>query len=91
MTKRLQIVLDDDELAEFQRVAMRRRMTTAEWVLQSLRAAREAEARAVVGQKLAAVRRAAAYGFPTAEIATMLNEIEQSTASPGTPPTLERS
>ncbi len=77
MTKRLQVLLDDEELAEFQRLARRRRMTTAEWVRRSLRAAHEAEAGADVGQKLTAVRRAAAFSFPTGDIDTMLDEIEQ--------------
>jgi hypothetical protein len=76
MTKRLQVLLDDEELAEFQRLARRRRMTTAEWVRRSLRAAHDAEAGADVGQKLAAVRRAATFSFPTADIDTMLDEIE---------------
>ncbi len=77
MTKRLQVLLDDEELAAFQRLARRRRMTTAEWVRRSLRAAQEAESGADVGQKLAAVRRAAECSFPTADIDTLLEEIEQ--------------
>jgi len=77
MTKRLQVLLDDEEMAEFQRLARRRRMTTAEWVRRSLRAAREAEAGADIGEKLAAVRRGASFSFPTADIHTMLDEIEQ--------------
>ena len=82
MTKRLQVLLDDEELADFQRLARRRRMTTAEWVRRSLRAAREAEAGADVGQKLSAIRRAAAFAFPTADIETMLNEIEEGYQEP---------
>ena len=77
MTKRLQVLLDDEELAEFQRLARRRRMTTAEWVRRSLRAAHEAEA--------GAERRSEADGrpsrrrllVPTGDIDTMLDEIEQ--------------
>jgi hypothetical protein len=77
MTKRLQVLFEDGELREIQQVARRRRMTTAEWVRQSLRAAREAEVGADVGQKLAAIRKAAASSFPTADIGTMLEEIER--------------
>ena len=77
MTKRLQVLFDDDELRELQRLARRHRMTTAEWVRRSLRAARDAEAGADIGQKLAAIRAGAAFGFPTADIATMLGEIER--------------
>ena len=77
MTKRLQVLLDDDELAEYQRLARKRRMTTAEWVRGALRSAQEAEAGPDVGQKLAAVRRAASFSFPTADIRTMLDEIDE--------------
>lgn len=76
MTKRLQVLLDDEELAEFQRLARRRRMTTAEWVRTSLRAAREAEGGADVGQKLGAIRNASDHAFPTGDIETLLDEIE---------------
>jgi hypothetical protein len=77
MTKRLQVLFDDDELRELQRIARRHRMTTAEWVRRSLRAARDAESGHDVGQKLAAVRAAAAYAFPTADIDAMLEETER--------------
>ena len=83
MTKRLQVLFDDDELREIQRLARRGRMTTAEWVRRSLRSAREAEGGADVGQKLAAVRAAAAHAFPTADIDVMLREIEHGYASDG--------
>jgi hypothetical protein len=74
MTKRLQVLFEDDELRELQRIARGHRMTTAEWVRRSLRAAREAEAGPDVGQKLAAVRAAVAFAFPTADIETLLAE-----------------
>jgi hypothetical protein len=85
MTKRLQVLFEDDELGEIQRLARRHRMTTAEWVRRSLRAARDAESGADVSEKLAAVRTAAAHSFPTADIETMLDEIERGYGSvPGT-------
>ncbi len=77
MTKRLQVLFEDDELNDIRRLARQQRMTTAEWVRRSLRAAREADAGAGVGQKLAAVRIAAAYKFPSADIGRMINEIER--------------
>ena len=77
MTKRLQVLFEDDELRELQRVARQRRMTTAEWVRRSLRAARDADAGADTTQKLGAVRRAAAFSFPTGDMETLLAEIEQ--------------
>jgi hypothetical protein len=77
MTKRLQVLFDDDELRDIQRLARNRRMTTAEWVRRSLRAARDAESGADVGQKMAAVRLASRHTFPTADIETMIDEIER--------------
>jgi hypothetical protein len=77
MTKRLQVLFEDDELIELQRLARRHRMTTAEWVRRSLRAARDADSGADVGQKLAAIRTAAAFSFPTGEIDAILAEIER--------------
>ena len=76
MTKRLQVLFEDDELRELQRLARAHRMTTAEWVRRSLRAARDAESGADVGQKLAAIRTASTFAFPTGEIETILDEIE---------------
>ena len=77
MTKRLQVLFEDDELRELQRVARQHRMTTAEWVRRSLRAAKDADAGADTTQKLGAVRRAAGFSFPTGDIETLLAEIEQ--------------
>jgi len=82
MTKRLQVLFEDDELRELQRLARQHRMTTAEWVRRSLRAARDAESGADVGQKLAAVRQAVSHSFPTADIETMLDEIERGYRAP---------
>jgi hypothetical protein len=82
MTKRLQVLFEDDELRDLQRLARQHRMTTAEWVRRSLRAARDAESGADVGQKLAAVRTASAFSFPVADIGTILEEIERGYESP---------
>lgn len=76
MTTRLQVLLEDDEIAEIRRVAKLHRMTVAEWVRQALRAARRDQPQTDARRKLAAVREAAAGAYPTADIAQMLIEIE---------------
>jgi hypothetical protein len=76
MTTRLQVLLEDDELAEIRRVARRHRMTVAEWVRQALRRARRDEPATDPRRKLAAVREAARGAYPTADIDQMLTEIE---------------
>jgi hypothetical protein len=77
MSKRLQVVLDDAELRDIQRLARQERMTVAEWVRRALRAARRSVPRGDAGRKLEAVRAAARHEFPTADIGTMLAEIER--------------
>ena len=74
MTKRLQVLLDDDELLDVQRAARAERLTVAEWVRGALRTAR---ARTVSPeQKLAALRLATRHEFPTADIEELLAQIE---------------
>ena len=77
MTKRLQVLLDDDELATIQRLAKVRRTTTAEWVRGALRAAVEVESRPGSAVKLAALRRAAAHEYATGDIEQLLEETER--------------
>jgi hypothetical protein len=81
MSQRLQVLLDEAEFAEIRRVARRHRMTVAEWVRQALRAARRDEPVEEPRRKLAAVREAARGSYPTADIATMLAEIERGYAT----------
>ena len=81
MSQRLQVLLDEEEFAEIRRVARRHRMTVAEWVRQALRAARRSEPVEEPKRKLAAVREAARGSYPTADIATMLAEIERGYAA----------
>jgi hypothetical protein len=82
MSKRLQLIVDDAEFRELQRVARARRMTLSEWVRQALRAARREQPAADAGRKLSAVRSAARHAFPTADIDAMLGEIEQGYLGP---------
>jgi hypothetical protein len=75
MSKRLQVLLDDAELREIQRLARAQRVTVAEWVRQALRAARRRQPSGDIQKKLAAIRAAARHEFPTADIEQMLAEI----------------
>jgi hypothetical protein len=77
MAKRLQVILQDPDYREIQRAARSRHMSVAEWVRQALTQARRHEPLGDVEKKLAAVRAAAKHEFPTADIDTMLAEIEQ--------------
>jgi hypothetical protein len=77
MSKRLQVVLGEEEYGEIQRLARRHRMTVSEWVRQTLRRARRAEPAVDAGRKLDVVRAAAGHEFPVADIEQMLEEIER--------------
>jgi hypothetical protein len=76
VSKRLQVVLPDDELADVRRAARREKTTVSEWVRRVLREAGRAQPRSEAAQKLAAVRAAVRHSFPTADIGRMLEEIE---------------
>lgn len=76
MSTRLQVVLDDAEMEEIRLAATKQRMTVSEWVRQALRRARASDPDADKERKLAALRKAMTYDFPTADIDQMLAEIE---------------
>lgn len=76
MSKRLQVILDDEEFEEIRRVARRHRMTVSAWVRRSLRESRRDEPRYDVDRKLAAVREAVEHAYPTGDIEEMLGDIE---------------
>ena len=75
MTKRLQVVLDEEELMEIQDIARGQRLTVAEWVRQSLRTARH-ERPGATDVKLRAIAEAYRYFYPTGDIDSLLDEIE---------------
>lgn len=77
MSKRLQVILDDAEMREIQRLACRKQMSVAEWVRQALRAARRQQPSTDARKKLETVRAAVRHSFPTADIDQVLGEIER--------------
>jgi hypothetical protein len=77
MSKRLQVLLPDQEMLDIQRLAKRDHVTVGEWVRRTLREARAIRSAIEPETKLNAVRRAAQYSFPAADIEQMLNEIER--------------
>jgi len=77
VSKRLQVLLPDQEVLDIQRLAKRERLTLGEWVRRALREARTSRPVIEPAAKLKAVRRAAAYSFPAADITQMLDAIER--------------
>jgi hypothetical protein len=76
MAKRLQVILQDPEYREIQRIARARHMSLAEWVRRALTAARRYEPLGEAGKKLDMIREASREAFPAGDIDTMLAEIE---------------
>jgi hypothetical protein len=77
MSQRLELILDDSELEDIQRIARERQMSAAEWARRALREVRHRVPSKSPEEKLNALRRAAEHSFPTADIDQMLQEIEQ--------------
>lgn len=87
MSTRLQVLVDEAELAELQRVAKRHRLTLSAWVRQVLREAVRREPADDSRRKLAVVREAATHRYPAPGIKQMLGEIERGyTGGPGGDP-----
>jgi hypothetical protein len=76
MSKRLQVVVKEDDLQRYERSAQASGQTLSEWVRQAMNAAEWRTASGDVEAKLAVIRKAATYNFPVPDIDTMLAEIE---------------
>jgi len=77
MSKRLQVLMDDEELERIQGTADLEGVTMAEWVRQALRRALEERPQRARDLKIAAIRSAAGHAFPTSSIDQMLTEIDR--------------
>jgi hypothetical protein len=77
MSKRLQVLLPEEDMKQIQRLARRERLTVGEWVRRALREAQKQRPTRDPEFKLRAVRRAVEHSFPTADIDQMLSEIER--------------
>jgi hypothetical protein len=77
MSKRLQVVVGDEELEGYARTAEAVGLTVSEWVRQSLRAAEREISTGNAEAKLVAIRKAASYSFPVPpDTDTLLAEME---------------
>ena len=75
MSKRLQLLIVEDEYLEIQEAARRRRMTVSEWVRRALRKAMDDQP-GTAEAKLQAIADASRHSYSTADIEAMLSEIE---------------
>lgn len=75
MSKRLQVLLPEEQYEELRRLASVDGVTVAEWVRRVLAEACRERPYETVEKKLAVVREAAEYDFPTADPNDMLEQI----------------
>ena len=77
MSKRLQVLIADEELTRIRHLAEQENLSVGEWVRRTLSEACANRSLREPGQKLKALREAAAYTYPTADLDQMLGEIEK--------------
>lgn len=77
VSKRLQVLLEEEDFEDVRRAAAARRVSVADWVRDAIRLARREQPSSSPDRKLAAIRAAARHDFPTADIGQMLEEIER--------------
>ncbi|HEY7890741.1 MAG TPA: hypothetical protein VIC05_00885 [Solirubrobacteraceae bacterium] len=76
MSKRLQVVVDDETAAQYERTARAAGLTVSQWARQAMSAAQRESSGGDIDAKLSAIRRATVHAFPEVDIDTMLAEIE---------------
>lgn len=75
MSRRIQVLLDEQDYREIQGIAGRQRVTLSDWVRQALRKAIVDHQR-TADAKLRAIVDASRHRFPTAGVDVMLREIQ---------------
>lgn len=77
MSKRLQVVVREDDLERYERSARASGQTLSEWARQAMNASERERSSGDVEAKLALIRKAATYNLtPAVDIDTMLAEID---------------
>lgn len=74
MSKRLQVIMADDEYAEIESAAKRDGTTVSQWVRQTLAEARNEKPASTRARKLGVIRAAGEHGHPTGDIEQLLDE-----------------
>ncbi len=77
MSKRLQIVMSEDEAKRLRQCALREGLTVSEWARRALRRAELQQSGPTPEQKVRALDRALTCNHPAGEIDKMLAEIDQ--------------
>jgi predicted 2-oxoglutarate/Fe(II)-dependent dioxygenase YbiX len=76
MSKRLQVILSDEEMRDLQKIARQQKTTVADWVRRALLSEKNRHPTKEADKKIQVVRAAVRNSFPAAEIDVMLAEID---------------
>ena len=76
MSTRLQVIMDEQELADYRRQAARAGIPLSRWVREALHRAACRSPAALPERRIAALDRALACGHPSADIDDLLREID---------------
>lgn len=77
MSKRLQVLLPDEEMVSLRRLAEADNLSVGEYVRRALREVENSRPTRTASAKLSAIREAATYNFPSGDIRDMNREIER--------------
>ena len=77
MSKRLQIIVTDEEAEQLRRCAEREGMTLSEWARRALEHAQKSQLGPTRERKLEVLKKALQCGHPTSHIDEMLSDIER--------------
>jgi hypothetical protein len=81
VSKRLQVVMGNEELEILRAAAAASHQTLSEWVRAELRHAARRRSDIDAGHRIDVIRRAAGHAFPAPDIEQMLEEIESGYSS----------
>lgn len=77
MSKRLQVILPDDEFETLKSIAKSQKTTLAEWVRQALYRAAQERPKLTADERIRALRSVSKHAFPAPSIEQMNREIEE--------------
>jgi hypothetical protein len=81
MSKRLQVLLAEQEFEEIQGLARREQLTVAAWVRRALLEARHRRPAGDPARKIASIRAATRHAYPAGDIDSMLADIARGGSS----------
>ena len=77
MSKLVQVTLSDSEFQEIAKLAQSQNLSVADWMRVVISLSLRRESTIEIGRKLAVIRAAAQYAYPTGDMDCLLSDIEK--------------